>query len=172
MRRPAVRLAIALCGLALLGGCRGSGEPAATSVLDGRPREPDVAGVVGAVERRSIEVDGTTYALSPDLESFSTYDGELSSVFERTGQYVHLGLDGDEVRWIAAVGLPSGSPRRVYFGSRLTGVRGDRLDFTGGTVLRLAEGVEAPAEGEVEVSIDVATDRVVEARSVSDPPGG
>lgn len=158
---------------ALLAACGNGSTEAPVSVLDGRPRTPDVAGVVGTVDRRSMEIDGRTYPLSAELESFSTYDGALSSIFERPGHYVHAGLDEDGVvRWVAGIGRPAGNPPQVYFASQATRVRGDVIEFSGGTVLRLAPGVKAPAPGEVEVFIDVETDRIVEVQSLNGVPGG
>ena len=179
MRPAAGRLAAALVLVLVVAfvapACGKGGDDAPPSVLDGRPRRADVAGVVTEVSRHDVVIDGRTYPLSEQLESFSTYDGSLSSVFERKGQYVHAGLDDDgAVRWLAAIGLPGGKPPLVYFSSSVQRLVPDRheVEFSGGTVLRVADGVTLPSSGEVEVRIDVASDRIVEASALSAGSGG
>lgn len=160
-RRPAaVVLAIGLT----LAGCGGGGHDGpARIVLDGRPRFPDDQGVVTQVSRTRITLAGRrTYELSPRLQSFSTVDLSTQSVFQRKGQYVQLGLDGDTAVWVAGVAavVPGTPPRVFYIGTlqRLDG-KGNAI-FADGTVLRLGQGVApAKAVGRVIVEIDPAAGR-------------
>lgn len=143
--------------------------------LDGSPRPPDEEGVVVAVDRKSIELeDGKKFGLSEDLVSFSTVNRHTISVLGTVGDYVHLGVDGDTVVWLARVGrvtVAEDKPVVLYQGE-IKEVQGDRLLFADGTVLRLEKGLEVGGvrgEGFSLVAIDPKTERV---QGVTLPPSG
>jgi hypothetical protein len=154
---------VAACFVLVMAGACGSGDDGVGLVLDGRARPPDAEGVVTDVSRDLITLDGDrAYAVSPDLQSFSTATLEPLPVLGRRDQYVHLGLNGNTAVWIAAVGgvLP-GDPALAYYEGTVAESSADRVVFEDGTVLRLASGVAAPDPGEaVFAEIDVGTRRV------------
>lgn len=134
-------------------------------VLDGSPRFPDVEGVVIAVSREQVTLDGRrTFDLDPKLQSFSTYNLAGTSVFERKGQYVQLGVRGTRAYWMAGIGTVSGgeTPSVVYVGS-FTGVRRGRAVFKDGTTLRLGRGFrpDIAVATRVSATIDVGQRTVV-----------
>lgn len=140
--------------LVLFGACsKAAPEPL---VLDGRPRVPDAEGIVVAVSRTRLELDGgRKFELDSNLQSFSTQTMAAVPILQRKGQYVHVGADGKRARWVAAVGdVVRGPPDVVYFTGRLIARTEKRLTFADGTVLRLAPGVEGPAKGFVIATID------------------
>jgi hypothetical protein len=141
----------------LVSGCSGGDGPAV--VLDGRPRHPDAEGVVTAVTRERLTLDGDrTYGVSPSLRAFSTSSLKAVPLLGRSGQYVVVGLDGDTVVWLGAVGavlrVPGERPVTYYTGE-LVRVEDGRAVFRDGTVLRLASGVRAVAPGRARAEIDV-----------------
>lgn len=147
----------------LIAACsRGGGEEL---VLDGRPRFPDAEGVVEEISFERIVLDGgRSYRVSKELRSVSTYDLAPVPMLHRKGQYVQLGLDGDEAAWMAGIGVvvraPAASPV-VFYNGHLLRTERDRAVFRDGTVLRLAGGVESPvAEGLVRAEIDPARHEV------------
>lgn len=152
--------------LALVGGC--SSDDAPVVVLDGRARVPDAEGVVQQVDGSRITLDGRRYALSPDLQAFSTYTLEAIPVRSRRGQYVQVGLDGNTVVWLAAYGAvvrAAGAPATVYYTGVFVGVRGGRAVFRDGSTVAFERGVGVPARGvRVRVDIDPARHR---ARSLT-----
>lgn len=147
---------LTLVVLVAAGACSRKG-PSDTLVLDGRPRLPDAEGVVVHVSRERIVLDGgRAYSVSPALRSFSTQTMATVPVLGRENQFVHLGLRGDTMVWIAIVGavLP-GDPPVIYYTGSLREVKGGRAYFADGTVLGLAPGVAAPVKsGFLQVSID------------------
>ncbi|MDQ1374676.1 MAG: hypothetical protein QOJ09_2014 [Actinomycetota bacterium] len=150
-RRFAALVAVAL----LAGACHHA--RADRVVLDGRPRYPDVEGVVQSVSVKRIVLDGgRSYAVSPNLQSFSTYTLETTPLLGRLHQYVQVGLQGHTAVWVAGVGAvvrsPSAPPAAYYLG-HLVRVQGRRAVFRDGTVLRLGTGVTA-SPGQVRVEID------------------
>lgn len=130
-------------------------------------RVPDDEGIATAISHEQITIDGErAYGVSDALLSFSTYDLELEPVLGREGQYVHVGLDGDDVVWLAgiahAVDAPGGEGLAVYYTGTLAEIDDDRAIFCDGTTFGLAEGAEPPVEqGFVQVRVDPATDRAV-----------
>jgi hypothetical protein len=149
--------------LVVVGACsRGGGEEL---VLDGRPRFPDVEGVVTEISFERITLDGgRSYRVSDQLRSFSTYDLAPVPMLHRKGQYVQLGLDGDEVAWMAGIGVVVRAPGRapvVFYNGHLLRIEGRRAVFRDGTVLRLGKAVKSPvAEGFVRAEIDPFRHRV------------
>ncbi len=131
-------------------------------VLDGSPRHPDAEGVVEKISVEEITLDGDrTYPVSDELQSFSTYDLAASPMLGRRGQYVQLGLDGDEAQWMAGIGVviraPGVSPVVLYNGHLLRIANGEAI-FRDGTVLKLAAGVRSPVpDGPVRAEIDPRT---------------
>lgn len=149
-------------------------SPATFVAVDGSPRTPDDAGVLTALDESfaTLVLDGeTVYDLSPAVQSFASLDGSTQPLKGRVGQYVHVGLDGDTVVWVAGLGAVvrlEGQAEQVVYLGRIATVQADRLELQDGTVLRLADGVTIGAEPSPEspiaavLTIDVATDRVVE----------
>ena len=151
-----------LAGALTLAGC--AERDSDRLVLDGRPRLPDVEGVVEKISFESVTLDGgRTFAVGKDLQSFSTYDLAAVPMLQRLGQYVQLGLDGKKVAWMAMIGevvRGRGAPV-VYYNGVLLRLEGDRAIFRDGTVLQLAEGVTSPVErGFVRAEVDPALHRV------------
>ena len=139
------------------GGCRGDGGH--RLVLDGRPRYPDAEGVVEQVSFERIALDGgRAYGVRKDLQSFSTYDLAAVPMLQRQGQYVHVGLTGKKVAWMAGIGVVvrrPDAPPVVYYNGVLVRLDGRRAIFRDGTVLRLAAGVTPPvSQGLVRAELD------------------
>lgn len=133
-------------------------------VLDGRPRYPDAEGVLTEVSRERVALEtGKRWRLVDQPQSFSTYTLAQVSLLARKGQYVQLGLDGDRVVWVAAIGAVTRvDPPVVYYNGELERVDDEnRAIFEDGTVLRLAAGVTSPVEkGFVRAEIDPDAGRV------------
>src|SRR5688500_1864220 len=88
MRRSPLPLLL-LAGALLLAGCAKSDSH--RLVLDGRPRVPDVEGVVEQISLEKVTLDGgRSYGVRKDLQSFSTYDLAAVPMLQRLGQYVQL----------------------------------------------------------------------------------
>jgi hypothetical protein len=151
-----------LAGAVALAGCSKSDKE--RLVLDGRPRVPDVEGVVEKISFEQIILDGgRSYGVRKDLQSFSTYDLAAVPMLQRLGQYVQLGLDGKKVAWMAMVGevVRGTGPPVVYYNGVLLRLDGDRAIFRDGTVLQLADGVTSPVDhGPVRAELDPALHRV------------
>lgn len=175
-RRAALGALIA--GLVVTAGCSRDDDATPSEVtfvaVDGSPRAPDDAGVLTSLadDFGSLVLDGgTAYEVSPSVQSFASIDGSTQPLRGRVGQYVHVGLDGDAVVWVAGLGAVvrlDGQPEEVVYLGRITAVRGSVIELQDGTVLELAAGVEVPGEASREdplpavITIDVASDRVVE----------
>jgi hypothetical protein len=161
MRRSPLPLLL-LAGALLLAGCAKSDSH--RLVLDGRPRVPDVEGVVEQVSLEKVTLDGgRSYGVRKDLQSFSTYDLAAVPMLQRLGQYVQLGLDGKKVAWMAMIGevVRGTTPPVVYYNGVLVRLDGDRAIFRDGTVLQLADGVTSPVDqGFVRAELDPALHRV------------
>ena len=158
-----VRLSLVLLAGALtLAGCARSDSH--RLVLDGRLRPPDAEGVVEKISFESVTLDGgRTFQVRKDLQSFSTYDLAAVPMLQRSGQYVHLGLDGKRVAWMAMIGevVRGADSPVVYYNGVLVRLDGDRAIFRDGTVLQLADGVTSPVEtGFVRAELDPALHRV------------
>lgn len=160
--RPAPLPLLLAAGLLLLGGCRTGDDD--RLVLDGRPRHPDAEGVVEQISFDRITLDGgRSYGVAKDLQSFSTYDLAAVPMLHRQGQYVHLGLDGKKVAWMAGIGVVvrGDAPPVVYYNGVLVRLDDDRAIFRDGTVLRLADGVTSPLQsGLVRAELDPSRHRV------------
>lgn len=154
-----MRRLVSLICLALVA-CSGGGD-GDELVLDGSPRTPDAEGVVEKISFEKITLDGNrTYPVGEDLASFSTYDLVATPMLHRKGQYVQLGLDGDEAVWMAGIGVVvrvSGRPPVVFYNGHLLRTEDGRAIFRDGTVLRLGRGVRPPVRtGAVRAEIDPA----------------
>ncbi|HYH51723.1 MAG TPA: hypothetical protein VEG38_19435 [Acidimicrobiia bacterium] len=161
--RPSPLPLLLVAGALLLGGCARSADD--RLVLDGRPRHPDAEGVVEEISFDRIILDGgRSYGVAKDLQSFSTYDLAAVPMLHRLGQYVHLGLNGKKVEWMAGIGVVVRSPAAppvVYYNGVLVRLEDDRAIFRDGTVLRLADGVTSPVEsGLVRAELDPSLHRV------------
>jgi hypothetical protein len=147
-------------GALALGACGGGSSPAAVR-LDGSPRVPDAEGVVVKASRNGITLNhGRRYKVSGDLVAFSTYNRKPIPLAATIGDYVHVGLDGDEVQWIGLIGLvvaDADGHRTTSYQGTLVAVKGKQLQFRDGTVLRLAPNLTAPKDplGSVYAAIDV-----------------
>ena len=159
MRRAVAAVAVVAALGGLAGACSGGdddGPPEGHVTLDGSPRVPDVEGVVEAMaeDLSTLTLDGDrTYEIPKDVQSFSTVDGSTQPLRRRLNQYVHLGVDGRTVRWIAGIATVvdntgSGGGKVVYYVGELRKATGERLEFADGTVLRLQAGADVPAEAE------------------------
>ncbi|HEX2850336.1 MAG TPA: hypothetical protein VHN98_07275 [Acidimicrobiales bacterium] len=154
-------VALAVAGL-LAGGCGRRTPPAV--VLDGRPRLPDVEGVVQQVSFTSVELDGgRRYRITRDLQCFSTSTLQAVPLLERQGQYVQMGVDHGRVVWMAAVGgVVPVTPPAVYYRGELVRVSRAGAVFRDGTVVALSPELRASlskpsaARGRVLVRIDPA----------------
>lgn len=141
-----------------MGSCFREAEPIDFTQV---PRFPDDQGIVTQVDFTLIELDnGREYKVSPAIQSFSTYTGQMSPLLSWKDKYVHLGVeDGETAVWIAGIGVLDRSvdPPVVYYTNgifRNVDEQG-RAMFADGTVLRLAEGVETPpANSRVTAVID------------------
>jgi hypothetical protein len=156
-------LPLLLVTVLLLGSCTRSDD--GRLVLDGRPRHPDAEGTVEQISFDRIVLDGgRSYGVAKDLQSFSTYDLAAVPMLHRLGQYVHLGLDGKKVQWMAGIGVVVRNPAAppvVYYNGVLVRLEDDRAVFRDGTVLRLADGVTSPVErGLVRAELDPSLHRV------------
>jgi hypothetical protein len=160
--RPSLFPLLLVAGALLLAGC--TRDDSEQLVLDGRPRVPDVEGVVEQISFEKVTLDGArSYAVRKDLQSFSTYDLAAVPMLQRSGQYVHLGLDGEKVAWMAMIGevIEAGAAPVVYYNGVLLRLEGDRAFFRDGTVLQLADGVTSPiATGFVRAELDPSLHRV------------
>jgi hypothetical protein len=160
--RPSPLPLLLVAGALLLVGC--SKSDSHQVVLDGRPRTPDVEGVVEQVSFEKITLDGgRSYEVRKDLQSFSTYDLAAVPMLQRSGQYVHLGLDGKKVAWMAMIGevIEGPSSPVVFYNGVLLRLEGDRAIFRDGTVLQLADGVTSPVgTGFVRAELDPSLHRV------------
>jgi hypothetical protein len=161
MRRSLVPLLL-VAGAVLFNGCAEKDDD--RLVLDGRPRVPDVEGVVEQISFERITLDGgRSYEVRKDLQSFSTYDLAAVPMLHRQGQYVQLGLKETKVAWMAGIGVVvrGAAPPVVYYNGVLVRLEGDRATFRDGTVLQLADGVESPVDsGLVRAELDPGLHRV------------
>lgn len=146
-----MRLAGVLAALAFLGAACGGGSDDPAVRLDGSPRVPDAEGVVVKASRDGITLNGDrTYEVSSDLIAFSTYNRKPIQLAATIGDYVHVGLDDDEVQWIGLIGIVTADEkghRTASYQGDLVRIAGRRLEFKDGTVLTLAKGLVAPADG-------------------------
>ena len=157
MTRTRRLVAVALGLVALLSACSKDGGADGGVVLDGRPRFPDQEGIVEAVSRTSLTLDGgRTYRVSPELQSFATQTMEAVPLLGREGQFVHVGLEDGTVVWFATIAEPfAGDPPTAYYTGHLVRIDDGRAIFRDGTVLRLGADVSSPApSGFVQVEID------------------
>jgi hypothetical protein len=160
--RRLLTLAVAFVAALSLAACNRSSSPVVR--LDGSPRFPSDEGVVTAVSRQRLTLDGSrSYAISPGLQSFSTYTLTAVSVLQRKGQYVQIGLNGKTVVWLANIAavLPT-NPPSVYYRGRLLRVDQRQAIFRDGTVLRVAPETAAVPAGDVLVRLDPARHQAVD----------
>lgn len=169
-RRALAGACFAVVALGALVACGHDGsEDAGFVELDGSPRRPDDAGVLTAIadDNSTITVDGElVYELHEQLQSFSSLDGSTQPLRGRLGQYVHLGLDGDTVVWVAGIGAVArieGRPQTVTYLGTIDAVDGRAIHLVDGTVFRLADGVDAPGAlpAAAVLRIGVSDDEVV-----------
>ena len=119
-------------------------------ILDGRPRIPDDEGIVTGVSTKRITVDSErSYAVSPRLQAFSSSTLEAVPLVQRRDQYVHLGLRGDTVVWLASISavVHLNEPAAFHIGKLKSIDERRRLVFADGTVLPLAGDVDLPPVG-------------------------
>lgn len=124
-----------------------------------------------AADFSTITLDGDrTYGVQPDVQSFSSLDGSVQQLLQRKGQYVQVGLKGNNVRWIAGIAAlvhTAGKAPVLYYSGNLTAVRRGKVIFEDGTVLTLADGVEPPAGAlRVRATVDPSAHVVVELAGV------
>ena len=150
--------------------CACSASP--TSVLEQGPRFPDDEGVVTNITLERMQFDGErAYAIGANVESFGTQSHEPTRLLALEGKYVQVGLDGEEIAWVASIGIVVQTPTAAVL---YTGVF-ERLDadtnravFADGTTLLLGGDVEAPQAGaEIVASIDAVAHEVVSLEAAS-----
>lgn len=159
--RRAVVAAVLVCAVVALGACRGGDVQRVA--LDGSPRHPDAEGVVESVTRDELVLDGDRrYSIGDELQSFSSQTMQAVPVLQREGQYVHIGVDGDRLVWIAAIGsIVPGDPPTVYYTGVVEQIADGSVIFDDGTVLRLADDATTDVEtGAAIAEIDPVTKRV------------
>lgn len=154
------RAALLGAAVVLLVACsNGDSTPAVGS--DTRGRVPDDHGVVSSVTLEQVTLDGKrTYDVSDEVRTFSTYDRALQPLLGFENRYVHVGLRKGKVVWLAGIGaVVPGKPPAVYYTGTVREVDEEKgVVFGDGTVLRLADGVEAPGKAAVvQVKIDPST---------------
>ena len=161
MRRRHVGAALVAL-LAFVGACGDDEDPVADITLDGSTRPPDREGIVEEVSLEDIRIDGQRYELSKKLLAFSTYTLTAIPVLATEGSYVHLGVEDGKAVWVAQIAQPlrSASGSTFVYEGTIRRVRGDRVEFGDGTVLRAT--VEIPPVGSrIQVTIDPDADRIV-----------
>lgn len=140
-----------VAALVFVGAAACGGSEKAAVKLDGSPRVPDVQGVVAKAGREGIKLEGgRNFEVSPDLIAFSTYNRKPIQLAATIGDYVQLGVDNGEVKWLALIGVvmtDEKGHRTASYQGQLVRISGRRLDFKDGTVLTLAKGLTAPADG-------------------------
>ena len=163
MRRRGLILAALIAMGTVSPGCSADGPR--RDILDGKSRVPDDEGIATELTFRTITLDGTrTYDVSEDLIAFDTYNLQLEPLLRRRGQYVHIGLDGDAMEWMAGISgvVRAGDLLLASYSGVITQVEAGRIHFRDGTVLQLGADVEPPAPGTfVEVDIDAARHEAV-----------
>ena len=146
MTRTGRVAALLLTAAITLGACAGS-KPVVR--LDGSPRHADVEGVVVTAGASGITLDGRrAFKVSDKVVSFSTYNWALVPLASTIGAYVQAGIKGKTVVWLAKIGPVSADAtghRTVQYQGTLVKVDGSTLVFKDGTVLRLSQGLKAPA---------------------------
>lgn len=145
--------------VALFAACSGDDS------IVGRARIPTEQGVATDVTLERIEIDdGRSYEIHPGVESFATRSHEPMPLLAWKGKYIHVGVEGNSVRWIAGIGLVTGKPAIVRYSGIVESFDegSNRATFEDGTVLEFADALGPPNAGrEIVVEIDVSRDRVV-----------
>jgi hypothetical protein len=165
----------AACLLALsvsfsLAGCR-EREPVDYSK---QPRIPDDQGQVSEIDFESVKLDGRrTYAISSEVQSFSTYTGQVASLLSWKNKYIHIGINQDkQVIWVAGVGVIDTTvnpPVVRYTNGTLRKVEGRRVFFADGTVFRVDESVKIPPlRSKLKATIDPKRHVVVDLRGTAE----
>jgi hypothetical protein len=169
--------AVLFAATLVLTGCGGDDAPADPTPyveLDGSPRHPDDAGVVTKVASDFSTItldDERTYAVAKDLQCFATQDGTTLPLRQRVGGYVHVGLEGKTVVWVASISSVVDAPPAkpvVYYVGDVVDLVHDELIFRDGTVLAVAPSLDLPKPPKdaprVTVTIDPETHLVIELR--------
>lgn len=165
-------LAIVVALVAALAACGDDDDGTdAFIAIDGSPRVADHAGVLTALDDdfATMTVGTRTFQIDPDVQSFSTLEGNATPLRRWVQQYVLVGLDDDEetVEWMAGVSavvrVPD-EPASAFLTDVLTSIDDGRAVFRSGTTLPIASGVEPPSNPPVAVTatIDVDSGAVVQ----------
>lgn len=173
MRRPLVAILFLL--ITLLTAACDRNESDRGNSGDKPPRFPDDQGVVTSVDLESLTIENKrSYTISREVESFSTYNQEIIPLLRWQGRYVHVGTEGDEVVWIAGIGVVDDSreiPVVHYTNGLLRRIDNKkRAIFADGTVLRLDKPLGRPPLNE-RMSMDIDAARHVVIGVVISPPG-
>ena len=148
----------------LIGACSQS-EPQAAWV-DGVARFPDDQGLATDVTFERIRLDDErSYEVPRDIESFSTYNGDIVPLVQLEGRYIQIGLrEGAVVEWVASIGvIQEGDPATVVYVGIVEEVEGKDVIFQDGTVLQLSGAVDDPEVGErYKVTVHVGKKQVME----------
>lgn len=113
------------------------------ALIAGEPRRPDAVGVIAQIEADGVTLtDGSRFGFHEQPVVVSSYTRQ--PVSPRPNQFVHLGLIGDRVRWMAVLGVVAKvSPPRVDYTATIDHIDGDELVFDDGTVLPVVRSVTA-----------------------------
>lgn len=143
--------------------CNRSAEPQSV-YQKGKDRVPKDEGVVTDVnfERLTLDRD-RTYQISEEVESFSSYNGEVMPLLHHKNHYAQIGVhEGKVVSWIAGIGLVLEDGFVVYNGTVKSADK-KRLVFEDGTVLQMSVRAYIPEKGErVKATILPAKHQVVD----------
>lgn len=140
----------------LVGEGVGSSDP-----LDGRPRRPDLSGVVAEVRDGDLVLETGEHLALAKAPVVSSYTREPIAL--RPGMFVHVGLAETTPRWVTVLGIVTrAQPPYLTYTATITEVSADELVFADGTVLD-HRGLEA-YPGYAIVTVDPRTDRAVRIR--------
>ncbi len=153
-RRRLLGLLVAVACCLSLAACGDDDDGPVTHVaLDGTPRIADHAGVLGPLPEdfSSITIGDRTFAIDPDVQSFSAVDASAVPLRRWENQLVLVGLDDDEevVQWLSGVGAVvrlEGRPEVAYFTDVLVEIDEGLAIFRSGTTLRLDDEVDPSVE--------------------------
>lgn len=125
-------------------GCNAAVNQEKGAYRAGVPRFPDAEGIVTDINFERLTLDEKDkYEISREVESFSTYGGEIMSLLLHRGRYAQVGLDGRTVAWISGIGLVLQDGSVVYVGV-VSKADKKRVIFEDGTVLQLNPRVSTP----------------------------
>ena len=146
-----------------------SGACSAAAPIDYRTavRYPDDQGIVTAVSLEEMTIDGrSAYAISEDIQSFSTRDHQTTPIVDWKESYVHVGFDASgNLAWVAGIGIvvEDDEARVVLYRGVLSSTDDDGNSiFEDGTVFRFAQGIDGSVGQMATFTIDAQRDLIIE----------